>query len=69
MKKLSSIIAVAVMVFCVCVSCDNEVRIGTMEDLVGTYNVELTEDVVWGGSSSTVRDNGKIVVTKLNLNK
>ncbi len=48
-------------------SCNKE--IGTLEDsadaFVGTYNVSLVEDFVWGGTSGTVTDSGIAEIVKV----
>ena len=40
-----------------------------MEDLVGTYSVELEQNIVWGGSSGTTYDSGTITITKISDNR
>lgn len=36
---------------------------------VGTYNVSVVENVVWGYDSGTLNDNGMFVITKLSANR
>ena len=74
MKKQLLILMVAVISCCFGISCDEEdiggkPKVGSMEDLVGTYSVKLTEDVIWGGSSGTTYDIGTVVITKLSDNR
>lgn len=40
-----------------------------MEDLVGTYSVELEQSIVWGGDSGTAYDSGTITITKTSGNR
>ena len=48
-------------------SCNKEIE--TVEDpadaFVGTYNVSLVEDFVWGGTSGTVTDSGTTEIFKI----
>ncbi len=69
MKKFLQIIAIAAIFSYVCTSCEKESEIGSINDLVGTYHVELTEDIVWGNSSGTTHDSGTVVITHLYDNK
>ena len=39
------------------------------EAFVGTYNVSVIENVVWGNDSGTLNDNGTIVISKLSANR
>lgn len=39
------------------------------ETFVGTYNVSVIENVVWGNDSGTLNDNGTIVISKLSANR
>ena len=36
---------------------------------VGTYNVSVVENVVWGYDSGTINDNGTFIITKLSANR
>ena len=55
---------------CIGVSCAKEdigdkPKIGSMEDLLGTYSVTVEDYVVWGGDSGTIHDKGTITITKI----
>ena len=39
------------------------------DDFVGTYNVSVVENVVWGYDSGTLNDNGTFVISKLSANR
>ncbi|HIS23447.1 MAG TPA: hypothetical protein IAC09_08415 [Candidatus Cryptobacteroides intestinipullorum] len=39
------------------------------DDFVGTYNVSVIENVVWGYDSGTLNDNGTFIISKLSANR
>ena len=70
MKRLLHFFIAAVISCCFGISCEkNDVGgksgIGSMEDLLGTYNVTVEDYVVWGGDSGTLHDKGTITITKI----
>ena len=70
MKRLLHFFIAAVISCCFGISCEkNDVGgksgIGSMEDLLGTYNVAVEDYVVWGGDSGTIHDKGTITITKI----
>lgn len=40
-----------------------------MEDLLGTYSVTVRENIIWGGDSGTLYDNGIIEITQIYGNR
>mgnify|MGYP003434349498 CR=1 FL=1 len=74
MKRLLHFFIAAVISCCFGISCEkNDVGgksgIGSMEDLLGTYNVTVEDYVVWGGDSGTLHDKGTITITKIDNNR
>lgn len=71
MKKFLQFFIIAVVGCCVSISCEKENAggIGSMEDLVGTYSVNLEQNIVWGGDSGTAYDSGTITITKTSGNR
>ena len=70
MKNLLHFFIAAVISCCFGISCEkNDVggkpKIGSMEDLLGTYNVTVEDYVVWGGDSGTLHDKGTITITQI----
>ena len=69
MKKLIQILIIAATCCCIGVSCekyeDGKPKIGSMEDLLGTYTVTVEDYVIWGGDSGTIHDKGTITITKI----
>ena len=63
---------IVVMSCCISVSCEKgymKPEVGSMEDLLGTYSVNVREDAVWGGTSGTLYDSGTIEITKISKNR
>ena len=74
MKKIFTFFIAAVISCCFGVSCEkNEMedkpKIGSMEDLLGTYSVDVEENIVWGGDSGIIYDKGIIVITHIDKNR
>ncbi|MBR2115587.1 MAG: hypothetical protein IJ942_01045 [Alistipes sp.] len=70
MKKIFTFFIAAVISCCFGVSCEkNEMgdkhKIGSMEDLLGTYYVIVEDYVVWGSDSGTIHDKGTITITQI----
>ena len=69
MKKFIHILIITVISCCIGSSCekyeDGKSKIGSMEDLLGTYSVTVEDYVVWGGDSGTIHDKGTITITKI----
>ena len=70
MKNFLHFLIIAAMSCCIGVSCAKEdigdkPKIGSMEDLLGTYSVTVEDYVVWGGDSGTIHDKGTITITKI----
>ena len=74
MKKFLHFFIAAVISCCFGISCEkNDVggkpKIGSMEDLLGTYNVTVEDYVIWGADSGTIYDKGTITITKIDKNR
>ena len=69
MKKLIQILIIAVTCCCIGVSCekyeDGKPKIGSMEDLLGTYNVTVEDYVIWGLDDGIIHDKGTITITQI----
>ena len=69
MKKLIQILIIAVTCCCIGVSCekyeDGKPKIGSMEDLLGTYNVTVEDYVIWGLDEGIIHDKGTITITQI----
>lgn len=50
-------------------SCSKMESPDAADAFVGTYNVSVVENVVWGYDSGTLNDNGMFVITKLSANR
>ena len=68
MKRIL-IFIVAIMCCGVLASCEKEEGIGSMEDLLGTYDVTVEDYVIWGRDSGTIHDKGTITITKIDKNR
>ena len=74
MKKIFTFFIAAVISCCFGVSCEkngmgDKPKIGSMEDLWGTYYVIVEDYVVWGSDSGTIHDKGTITITKIDKNR
>ncbi|MBP3497215.1 MAG: hypothetical protein J6K33_05215 [Alistipes sp.] len=74
MKKFLRLFIIAAISCCTCISCEKEeleggTTIGSMEDLLGTYSVTVRENIIWGGDSGTLYDNGIIEITQIYGNR
>lgn len=55
--------------FSVLTSCSELETTDAADAFVGSYNVSVVENVVWGYDSGTINDNGMFVITKLSANR
>ena len=74
MKKFLHFFIAVVISCCFGISCEkNEMgdksKIGSMEDLLGTYHVTIEDYVIWGGDSGTIHDKGTITITQIDKNR
>ena len=70
MKRFLHFFIAAVISCCFGISCEkNDVggkpKIGSMEDLLGTYNVTVEDYVIWGLDDGIIHDKGTITITKI----
>ena len=47
----------------------NNIEIDDADAFVGVYSVSVIENIIWGGSSGTINDNGTFRITKLSANR
>ena len=73
MKRILQFFIIATMCCCVSTSCEKgetgKPKVGSMEDLLGTYSVTVEENVFWGGDSGIIYDKGTITITRLDKNR
>ena len=69
MKRILQILVITVLGCCIFTSCEKDNGIGSIDDLLGTYNVTVEDYVIWGADSGTIYDKGTITITKIDNNR
>ena len=69
MKRILQILVITVLGCYIFTSCEKDNGIGSIEDLLGTYNVTVEDYVIWGADSGTIYDKGTITITKIDNNR
>lgn len=69
MKRILQILVITVLGCYIFTSCEKDNSIGSIEDLLGTYNVTVEDYVIWGADSGTIYDKGTITITKIDNNR
>lgn len=68
MKKYLAFCSVIISLLSV-VSCSKMASEDPADAFVGKYNVSVVENIVWGGDSGTINDNGVIYIYKVSSNR
>lgn len=69
MKRILQILVITVLCCYIFTSCEKDNGIGSIDDLLGTYNVTVEDYVIWGADSGTIYDKGTITITKIDNNR